>query len=118
MNIYFIGDTRLADLPITEIIVEHRTYAGDGIYNDQHDNEYIVDTGVIGLAKAEVSIKNHIEIYTNLYGVNCGIFIKLNENETYLEYDDGIFNFGDKIYIQTNTHKIQDILESTFRKGE
>ena len=65
-------------------VLAFRTAYGDGVYRDQHDNDYPVDAGLIGLTPVELA--GH-----NPFGSHRVTFYRDTECTGY----DGVMQFGD-----------------------
>lgn len=113
---YFIGDVRLTSAPISEIIKERNTFLGDGVYYDADGTKYVVDSGVLGIAKSTIQVDEE-QAYQNEYGVFIGKLVNLEKENVDLEYEDGLFIIGN-VAIQTKTKNYVELLKTVFDKGE
>lgn len=84
------------------------TYYGDGNYNDNHGNSYLVDAGIIGIASIEVIDESEF---------HCGILLVF-EQEFEVSYDDGIFQFGDYVLDTKNEDDEYDYYDEYLEEDE
>jgi len=90
------------------VVAFGRTDHGDGTYLDQFGHQYSVDAGLLGA----VPINLNEEMYDDLNELGK---VFTFEEEWEFDADDGLFNFGGKIIIDT-THEDWD--ESDWDESE
>ena len=71
-------------------IWHHKTDGGDGVFYDQYDNEYGVDSASIGVVHVDTMVKRTTR---KVSGEELGAMHKF-ENEFMCEYEDGVFTIG------------------------
>lgn len=77
-----------------------RTKYGDGVYVDNDNDEYFVDSGTIGIVPEEMIDSNN--------RADLGQIIEFS-SEFEVSYDDGVFQFGD-LLINTKNYGIGEML--------
>lgn len=103
-GIYFVGDPMYVldkdkwhdKVYLTESIYEpelrfwhHKTEWGDGVYYDQNDNRYPVDSASIGVVPIEIWRDTSENITPERLGV-----VRVFPTEFICEYDNGVFKIG------------------------
>lgn len=89
----------LGSHPVEMFVYYHGTAYGDGEYFDQSGKSYPVSAGLIGCVRID-NLPSSIYKYVVENANDCSHMCDFNSDFN-VHYDDGVFNFGNQVIINT-----------------